>query len=98
MKQLAVKTPTDYENMSNVTEELSTGLTQADAVNSPPHYNQGNIECIDAMRSALSVEEYRGYCRGACLKYLWRSNHKNGLEDLKKCAWYLARLIETFES
>ena len=85
--------------MSNQMEEQSIGSTQqVDVVNSPTHYTFGNIECIDAMREALGLEQFRGYCRGACIKYLWRTNHKNGVEDLKKCAWYLARLIETFES
>ena len=64
------------------------------AVNHPSHYTQGDIECIDALKSALGPEGFRAYCRGACLKYLWRTEHKNGLEDLLKCRWYLNRLID----
>lgn len=67
--------------------------TSEDPVNSPSHYTQGAVECIDAIESALGVEGFKAYCRGACLKYLWRTEHKNGVEDLKKCAWYLRRLI-----
>ena len=33
----------------------------ADMVNSPAHYNQGEIECIDAIKAALSEEEFRGH-------------------------------------
>lgn len=65
----------------------------SDAVNHPSHYTQGDIECIDAIKAALGPEGFKQYCRGACLKYLWRTEHKNGLEDLQKCAWYLNRLI-----
>lgn len=70
----------------------------ADLVNHPAHYTQGSIECIDALKSALGHEGFKNYCRGACIKYLWRTEHKNGLEDLKKCEWYLSRLIKELES
>ena len=65
----------------------------SDSVNHPSHYTQGDIECIDAIKAALGPEGFKQYCRGACLKYLWRTEHKNGLEDLQKCAWYLNRLM-----
>ena len=68
-----------------------------DNVNHPMHYTQGSIECIDAMEAALGKEGLRAYCKGACLKYLWRTDFKNGVEDLKKCAWYLQKLIEISE-
>ena len=68
-----------------------------DVVNKPAHYNQGSVECIDALKSALGNEGFKSYCRGACLKYLWRTEHKNGVEDLKKCEWYLKRLIQICE-
>ena len=31
-----------------------------DNVNHPPHYKKGSIECIDAIESALSFEEFKG--------------------------------------
>ena len=65
----------------------------ADMVNHPPHYQSAKgIECIDAIEAAMTVEEFRGYLRGNCLKYLWRAEKKGGDEDLKKAAWYLNRL------
>jgi hypothetical protein len=70
---------------------------EKNAVDHPSHYTQGPIECIDALESALGLEGAKAYCRGACLKYLWRTEHKNGVEDLKKCEWYLKRLIEISE-
>jgi hypothetical protein len=64
----------------------------SDNVNSPSHYRQGGIECIDAIQSALTPEEFRGYCKGNALKYVWRERHKGGDESLRKAQWYLDRL------
>lgn len=66
-------------------------------VNHPPHYCQGGIECIDAMEAAATPDEFRGYLKLAVFKYLWRTNHKGGVEDLKKARWYLNKLIELIE-
>lgn len=69
-----------------------------DMVNNPPHYKQGEIECIDAIKAATSgLGGFEGYLAGNCLKYLWRWKHKNGIEDLKKARWYLDRLIKEHE-
>jgi hypothetical protein len=78
-------------------ELLDRVTSKPDLVNAPPHYRQGDIECIDAIRSALTDDEFRGYLKGNSMKYLWREKHKGGNEDLKKAAWYLSR-IETKES
>jgi len=64
-----------------------------DNVNNPEHYTQGNIECIEAIQSALTEEEFRGYCKGNALKYIWREKHKGGKESLQKAQWYLSTLI-----
>lgn len=63
-----------------------------DPVNHPPHYKAGGIECIDAIEAALTPEEFRGYCKGNALKYVWRERHKGGAESLAKAQWYLKRL------
>jgi hypothetical protein len=62
-----------------------------DRVNHPPHYNAGSIEVIDA------IEDWQlGFHAGNVVKYVARANHKGTeLEDLKKAAWYLNRLIES---
>jgi hypothetical protein len=65
-----------------------------DNVNHPKHYGQGDIECIDYISDFLTYDEYVGYLRGNVTKYLHRWRYKNGLEDLKKAQWYLARLVE----
>lgn len=61
------------------------------AVN-PDHY-QGDIECIDALRSCMSAEEFRGYCRGSALAYIWRMGRKDATsQEADKAIWYLTWL------
>jgi hypothetical protein len=71
---------------------------QPDLVNHPPHYTDGGIECIEAIEAQLTPEEFRGYLKGNCAKYLWRERHKGGVESLKKNSWYLDRLIQFDEA
>jgi len=65
---------------------------EKEEVNHPAHYNQGGIECIEAIRAALTPEEFRGFCKGNALKYIWRERHKNRDIDLGKANWYLDEL------
>ena len=60
-------------------------------VEHPSHYNQGNIECIDAMIAAFGKETVEHFCICNAFKYLWRSEFKNGSEDIKKALWYLTK-------
>ena len=70
----------------------------SDAVEKPPHYNTGDIECITAIQASMSLIEFQGYCKGNCLKYLWRYKYKSKpLEDLQKARWYLDKLIDTHQ-
>lgn len=61
---------------------------QFDAVQKPKHYNNhpSGIECIQ-------ITEHMNFCLGNALKYLWRADLKNGIEDLEKAVWYLNREI-----
>ena len=71
---------------------------QVETVNHPAHYNQGGIECIDAMAAAAQdLTGMEAICTTNAIKYLWRWKHKNGVEDLKKAQWYINRLIEEAE-
>ena len=72
---------------------FSDDTKQKDMVNHPEHYNQYEIECIDAIKAATG-DGFEPYLQGNILKYLWRYNYKNGIEDLKKAQWYLSKLIE----
>ena len=69
-----------------------------DMVNSPKHYCKGGIECIDAIKAAVSdLQGMEAVCAGNVIKYVWRYKGKNGLEDLRKAEHYLHWLIEEVE-
>lgn len=69
-----------------------------DNVNHPKHYTQGGIECIDAIKAAtVGKSGIEAVCVANVVKYLWRYEEKNGVEDVKKARWYLERLIEEMD-
>jgi len=76
---------------------LGQEIDASDNVNSPSHYNQAGIECIDAIKASLG-DGYQDYCKGNVVKYLWRYKYKNGIEDLKKAQWYLNSMVEDVEN
>lgn len=64
-----------------------------DNVNHPSHYNQGGIECIDAIAAATQgLEGIEAFCTANAIKYMWRWKYKNGVEDIEKAIWYLQYL------
>lgn len=62
---------------------------QDDVVNHPKHYtaHPSGVECIQ-------ITEHMGFLLGNAMKYIWRADLKNGVEDLQKAVWYLHREIE----
>lgn len=60
-----------------------------DPVNHPKHYTShpSGIECIEITR-------HMSFNLGNALKYIWRADHKNGIEDLQKAVWYIQDEIE----
>jgi len=67
-------------------------------VDHPPHYQSDTgVECIDAIRAALGPEGFRAHCRATVIKYLWREKWDTA-EDAKKAAWYLNKLVESYET
>lgn len=80
-------------------EELDKAIalinnTTVNAVDHPSHYNQGGIECIDAMVSAFGKEAVENFCLCNAFKYVWRNRDKNGFEDIDKAIWYLNKIKE----
>lgn len=65
-----------------------------DSVNHPVHYNHGDVECIDALRSALGVEGFLAFCKGNAIKYIWRCDFKGEEQDIEKAQWYLNKYLE----
>ena len=61
----------------------------------PNHYKQGSIECIEAIKAAtVGKTGIEAVCTANVIKYVWRYEEKNGIEDLRKARWYLERLIK----
>lgn len=69
------------------------------AVDHPVHYTQGGIECIDAIKAAVTNKVgIEAVCVANVIKYLFRYEAKNGIEDVRKARWYLDRLIAELEA
>ena len=65
-------------------------------INHPPHYGGDTpYETIKVLGAWLSIEEFKGFCKGNAIKYLSRAGKKGDeLEDLQKGRWYCDKLIE----
>lgn len=75
-------------------EEVFEEQNSPDPVN-PQHYKNGEVECIEAIKSAVVGKDgFAGYLVGNLIKYVWRYESKNGIEDLEKGLWYLNKLIK----
>lgn len=69
-----------------------------DTVNHPVHYNYGDIEVIDFIEQvAQHYNPKVAYHIGNAIKYLARSPHKNGKEDIAKAKWYIERAFENWD-
>lgn len=73
---------------------ILTGIKEHTDVNHPSHYNQGGIECIDAMVAAFGKEAVATWSKLNAFKYIWRAEHKNGIQDIDKAIWYLTKFKE----
>ena len=68
-------------------------------VNHPSHYNKTKYECLDVVKELIKdMSGVEGALFFNVFKYLWRYPHKNGIEDLKKCEFYLKDLISFNEN
>ena len=63
----------------------------------PKHYLTGGKHLLEILEMKLPPEQLEGFLRGLIIKYLFRYDQKNGIEDLKKAKWYLDELIEMKE-
>jgi hypothetical protein len=61
----------------------------SDPVNHPKHYTShpSGVECID-------ITEHYNFNVGNAIKYLWRADLKNGVQDLQKAKWYIDRELK----
>lgn len=72
---------------------MSARLTQIGG----DHYATKAVQPWDAMASWMTPEQFEGYLRGCIVKYVARYPDKGGLQDVKKAAHYLQRLVEHLE-
>ena len=86
-----------FRTPSYAEEQLANAeKPKKDMINHPPHYTQGEIECIEVIKyinDKLNMMGYEGYCLGNFIKYIWRCNFKNGWEDIDKAIFYLNELL-----
>ena len=88
----------DPASCENAEDSCCNKEPNVDMVNHPSHYTQGGIECIDALKAAtVSKTGIEAVCTANAIKYLWRYEEKNGIEDVKKARWYIDRLIRELE-
>ena len=80
-------------------EDLDFCKNNHDNVNHPKHYTSSDAvcdKCGDCIE-CIEVTRHMPFNIGNAVKYLWRWQHKNGLEDLKKARWYLEDAIKDLE-
>ncbi len=83
----------EYQSCKKRQEQLLQAMAEpvyyTDNVNHPKHYTEhpSGVECIQ-------ITEHMNFCLGNAIKYLFRHEHKNGIEDLKKAVWYINREID----
>ena len=89
----------DQASCENAEDSCCNKEPNVDMVNHPVHYTQGGIECIDCIKSAtVGKVGIEAFCVGNAIKYLFRYEEKNGIEDVKKARWYIDRLIKELEN
>lgn len=85
-------------NDFTILEWNATPQYAEDIVNHPSHYNYGDIEVINFIEQV--TKHYNpnvAYHIGNAIKYLARSPHKNGKEDVDKARWYIERAFENWD-
>lgn len=99
LSKIGIHVDTSDDIVTEEKIERAISEIKPDMVAHPPHYNQGGIECIDAIKSAtVGKTGIEAVCVANVIKYCWRYEEKNGVEDVKKARWYLDRLIKELEA
>ena len=92
-----IENKTESMGLNNQSNDVQQ-RKRKDAVNHPSHYNYGDIEVIDFIEQV--TQHYNpnvAYHIGNAIKYLARSPHKNGKEDVDKARWYIERAFENWD-
>lgn len=81
---------------SYLNDDNSNGIDEKitdDVVSKPAHYNNYEMETIEAIKGQSTPDEFSGFLKGNIIKYIARYKFKNGVEDLEKAKFYLSVLI-----
>lgn len=86
-----IDTEESIDDAPTYAQEQLADIERREAVNHPLYYKTGGIEAIDAIE-AWGL----GFHLGNVVKYIARAGRKtaDGLQDLRKAAWYLDREIK----
>lgn len=90
---------TAYKAIADYFNEQEGITIEHDVVSHPKHYcREGAMECIDEMMVLFGKEVVKHFCLCNAWKYRYRSNDKNGEEDIKKSDWYIRKYKELSEN
>ena len=92
-----IEDKTESMGLNKQTNDLQQ-RKRKDNVNSPSHYNYGEIETIDYCDQVCKTypPELAPYVFNA-IKYLSRATHKNGSEDIAKAKYFVQRLFDKWD-
>lgn len=70
-----------------------------DVVNQPSHYTfSDKFEIIDVVEEVTKqYPPHLAFAIGNAIKYIARSQHKNGKQDIEKSIWYLQRVLDKYD-
>ena len=70
-----------------------------DMVNKPSHYTfSDKFEIIDVVEEITKqYPPHLAFAIGNAIKYIARSQHKNGKQDIEKSIWYLQRVLDKYD-
>ena len=92
-----IEDKTERMGLNNQSNDLQQ-RKRKDMVNSPSHYNFGDIEVVDFIDQV--TKHYNSdvaYHIGNAIKYISRAPHKNGKEDVAKAKWSIERTFENWD-
>lgn len=71
----------------------------SDQIEHPSHYNLSKAKCSHCGEriECIDVASAFEFLPGSVIKYLWRTEYKNGIEDLKKAYFSLGQYIKRKE-
>ena len=70
--------------------------TPINCIDAPAHYNQGAVECVDAMESAFGKERLKIFCTLQAFRYVWRCHdHEDGYtSSMRKASWFIHKALQ----